>query len=143
MIRRRSTSPGASSSASPNRWRGSRAAPTAAGDAALLRKAAGAAALVDAIRQYGHLAVQLDPLGTQPPGAAELKPEFHGITEQDWPTCRRARSAIDVGNGGRRRPARCATSTAATLGLEFEHLGEEDERDWFRARSRRASSRSR
>src|SRR5215211_3437045 len=41
-------------------------------DDALLRKSAGAAALVDAIRQYGHLAVQLDPLGTQPAGAAEL-----------------------------------------------------------------------
>src|SRR5215212_10564891 len=52
-------------------------------DGALLRKTAGAAALVDAIRHYGHLAVQLDPLGTQPPGAAELTPEFHGITEQE------------------------------------------------------------
>jgi 2-oxoglutarate dehydrogenase E1 component len=35
-------------------------------DAALLRKTAGAAALVDAIRSYGHLAVHLDPLGTPP-----------------------------------------------------------------------------
>src|SRR6476619_4159424 len=54
-----------------------------AADEALLRKTAGAAALVDAIRQYGHLAVQLDPLGSPPPGAAELMPEFHGITEAD------------------------------------------------------------
>src|SRR4051794_22216369 len=45
-----------------------------AADAELLRKTAGAAKLVDAIRQYGHLAVRLDPLGTQPPGAAELTP---------------------------------------------------------------------
>src|SRR5215213_11696836 len=30
-------------------------------DPALLRKTAGAAALIDAIRHYGHLAVQLDP----------------------------------------------------------------------------------
>src|ERR1051326_6249284 len=52
-------------------------------DASLLRKAAGAAALVDAIHLYGHLAVQLDPLGSAPPGAAELKPEFHGIVESD------------------------------------------------------------
>ena len=54
-----------------------------AADNQLLRKTAGAAALVDAIRQYGHLAVPLDPLGTQPPGAAELTPEFHEITEQE------------------------------------------------------------
>src|SRR5438067_7195031 len=52
-------------------------------DATLLRKAAGAAALVDAIHLYGHLDVQLDPLGAAPPGAAELKPEFHGIREAD------------------------------------------------------------
>src|SRR5829696_7760252 len=38
---------------------------------ALLRKVAGASALTSAIRQYGHLAVQLDPLGTPPPGATE------------------------------------------------------------------------
>src|SRR6476620_1923053 len=55
----------------------------AAPSAGLLRKAAGAAALADAIRQYGHLAVQLDPLGTPPPGGPELTAEFHGITEAD------------------------------------------------------------
>src|SRR3982750_1646039 len=53
------------------------------GDGALLRKTAGAAALVEAIRQYGHLAVQLDPLGTPPPGGPELTSEFHGITDED------------------------------------------------------------
>src|SRR5688500_8640139 len=52
-------------------------------DASLLRAVAGAAGLVDAIRLYGHLAVPLDPLGTPPVGAAELAPEFHGITEGD------------------------------------------------------------
>src|SRR5215218_5454433 len=56
---------------------------TVAADPVYLRKVAGAAALVDAIRQYGHLAVQLDPLGTPPPGAPELTPEFHGISEAD------------------------------------------------------------
>src|SRR5438270_1198939 len=58
----------------------------AAADPAYLRKIAGAAALVQAIRQYGHLSVQVDPLGSQPPGAAELKAEFHGITEADLAT---------------------------------------------------------
>ena len=60
-------------------------APPATGgiDASFLRKAAGAGALVGAIQRYGHLAVQLDPLGSPPPGAAELKPEFHGITDDD------------------------------------------------------------
>ncbi len=38
--------------------------------ATALRKVAGAAGMVQAIRQYGHLAVMLDPLGSQPVGAA-------------------------------------------------------------------------
>src|SRR5438477_5431979 len=54
-------------------------------DATLLRKAAGAAALASAIRAYGHLAVPIDPLGTAPPGAAELRADFHRIQESDLP----------------------------------------------------------
>jgi 2-oxoglutarate dehydrogenase E1 component len=102
-----------------------------AADAALLRKTAGAAALVDAIRHYGHLAVQLDPLGTRPPGAAELTPEFHGITEQelaDVPASAlgyRSGTAADVVQHLR-------TVYCGTLGLEFAHLGNEEERVWFR-----------
>ncbi|HET7131876.1 MAG TPA: hypothetical protein VFJ95_06485, partial [Gammaproteobacteria bacterium] len=52
-------------------------------DVALLRKAAGASELLGAIQRYGHLAVALDPLGSAPSGAAELSPEFHGISDAD------------------------------------------------------------
>src|SRR5918999_5574407 len=52
-------------------------------DSAFLRKVAGAATLLAAIREYGHFAAQLDPLGSPPPGAAELTPAFHGIAEED------------------------------------------------------------
>src|SRR5436190_4892601 len=52
-------------------------------DAELLRKVAGAAGLVSSIQRYGHMCVQIDPLGTAPSGAAEMTPEFHGITEAD------------------------------------------------------------
>ena len=38
-------------------------------------------ALIKAIRLYGHLAVQIDPLGSAPMGAPELTPEFHGVSE--------------------------------------------------------------
>src|ERR1700748_879195 len=57
------------------------AAPGAAGSASpstdLLRKAADAAGLVSAIQRYGHMMVQIDPLGSPPVGAAEMTPEFH------------------------------------------------------------------
>src|ERR671914_1926411 len=52
-------------------------------DGAFLRKVAGAATLLAAIREHGHFAAQLDPLGSAPPGAAELTPAFHGISEDD------------------------------------------------------------
>ncbi|HEY2026445.1 MAG TPA: 2-oxoglutarate dehydrogenase E1 component [Gemmatimonadaceae bacterium] len=100
-------------------------------DEGLLRKTAGAAGLVDAIRQYGHLAVQLDPLGTPPPGSPELTPEFHGITEQELHDVPAAALGYQEGTAAdvvqHLRDVYCST-----IGLEFTHLGESDERSWFR-----------
>jgi len=102
-------------------------------DPSLLRKAAGAAQLLGAIEKFGHLAVALDPLGSPPPGAVELKPEFHGLTEAD----------LQQLPGSVLRPD--AEGTAAdviqamrdhycgALAYEFEHLSEDSERDWFRS----------
>ncbi|HEV7992449.1 MAG TPA: 2-oxoglutarate dehydrogenase E1 component [Gemmatimonadaceae bacterium] len=102
-----------------------------AADAELLRKTAGAAALADAIRQYGHLAVRLDPLGTQPPGAAELTPEFHGTTEQalaDVPA-----SALGYESGSAADVVRMLREAyCGAIALEFAHLGNEEERLWWR-----------
>ncbi|HEX6536781.1 MAG TPA: 2-oxoglutarate dehydrogenase E1 component [Gemmatimonadaceae bacterium] len=105
-------------------------APTA--DATYLRKVAGAAGLVQAIRQYGHLDVQLDPLGSPPLGAAELKPEFHGITEQDLATIPGAALGFDADATAADAVARLRRLYSSTLGFEFEHIEEEAERDWFR-----------
>ncbi|HTE45684.1 MAG TPA: 2-oxoglutarate dehydrogenase E1 component [Gemmatimonadaceae bacterium] len=103
-------------------------------DASLLRKAAGAASLLGAIQRHGHLAVPLDPLGSAAPGAPELKPEFHGITDADLRQL--PASALD---------SSAETGTAAdvvqktrelycgAIGYEFEHLGDEAERQWFRS----------
>src|SRR5687768_11810949 len=41
----------------------------------------GAANLAECIRRYGHLAAQIDPLGSAPPGDPSLSPRAHGITE--------------------------------------------------------------
>jgi len=110
---------------------GASATTTVAADPVYLRKVAGAAALVDAIRQYGHLAVPLDPLGSAPSGAAELTPEFHGITEADLALVPALALGFDVGT------AADVTSLlrdlySSTMGFEFAHIGEEGEREWFR-----------
>ena len=101
-------------------------------DASLLRKAAGAGALVGAIQRHGHLAVQIDPLGTPPPGAAELKPEFHGITEADL--ARIPASALGDEETGTAADVvhRMREHYCGAIGYEFEHIGDEIEREWFR-----------
>jgi len=108
-------------------------APTSAAsaDPGLLRKVAGAAALAEAIRHYGHLAVHLDPLGTEPMGAAELTPAFHELDGGDLPHI--PASALGAGNGTAAdvithlRAAYCST-----IGFEIEHLEDDQEREWFR-----------
>src|SRR3954471_20212666 len=47
------------------------------------RAAVAAVNLAQSIRRYGHLAAQLDPLGSKPPGDPTLLPESHGLTEDD------------------------------------------------------------
>ena len=104
---------------------------TVAADPVYLRKVAGAAALVDAIRQYGHLAVRLDPLGSSPPGAAELTPEFHGITEADLELVPALALGFDVGSAAD-VTARLRDLYSSTMAFEFSHIGESVEREWFR-----------
>jgi len=109
------------------------AAPGGTADPALLHKVAGAASLIQAIRTHGHLAVPIDPLGSQPKGAPELTPEFHGITEADLDLVpasalgfdERFTTAADVIRMLRRR-------YSSKLALQVTHLSEEREREWFR-----------
>src|SRR6516225_3134254 len=115
---------------------GGGAAPAAAGSAApnveTMQKVAGAAMLVRAVRQYGHLAVALDPLGGIPAGAAELAPEFHGITEQDLTQIPGAALGFEQAPTAADAVAHLRSLYASRIGYEFEHIEAEDERAWFR-----------
>jgi 2-oxoglutarate dehydrogenase E1 component len=100
-------------------------------DASLLRKVAGAAALVQSIRAFGHLAAHIDPLGNTPPGTSELTLEFHGLTEEDLTaipgealgfTDKTAAEAVD----------RLRKLYSSNVGFEFDHLGEAEEREWLK-----------
>jgi 2-oxoglutarate dehydrogenase E1 component len=107
--------------------------PAGADAGELARKAAAAAGLVEGIREHGHLAVQIDPLGTAPIGARELTPEHYGITEADLDQVpaaalgfdERFRTAGDVVRLLRRR-------YTSSLGLQYSHVTSEEEREWFR-----------
>ncbi len=53
------------------------------GAPASMQAIVGAVSLAESIRRYGHLAAQLDPLGTPPLGDPALMPASHGVTPDD------------------------------------------------------------
>ncbi len=110
-------------------------APVALGESAL-QKAVGAVNLAQSIRRYGHLAAQLDPLGSTPLGDPSLHAATHGVTDDDLralpptiissPLADGAANMLDVVN--RFRAVYCATS-----GHDYSHVFVPEERQWLRA----------
>jgi 2-oxoglutarate dehydrogenase E1 component len=100
-----------------------------------LHKIVGAVYLAHAIRRYGHLAAQLDPLGTRPAGDPSLLPETHGLTDEDLrsmpatlvaePAVEGAATALDAIDALRR--VYCSTT-----GYDFAHIFVPEERSWLR-----------
>jgi len=102
-------------------------------------KVVGAAKYIRAIRDFGHRAAQLDPLGTEPPGDPTLDPTFHDITEEDLETL--PPSIINAPGTGP-IPRRTDTALGATkeleriycktTGYDFGHIHIAEERFWLR-----------
>jgi 2-oxoglutarate dehydrogenase E1 component len=65
-------------------------APSANGQAVApevdVEKAVGASKHIRHIRDFGHRAAKLDPLGSEPPGDPTLDPTFYRITDEDLET---------------------------------------------------------
>jgi 2-oxoglutarate dehydrogenase E1 component len=108
-------------------------------------KAVGTANLAQAIREYGHLAAQLDPLGSTPIGDPSLKTETHGLTDEDLrhlpasviggPIAEKATDGLDAIN-----QLRAVYSTR--IGYDYDHIRDPEERAWLRqaAESRQFST---
>jgi 2-oxoglutarate dehydrogenase E1 component len=93
-----------------------------------------AARMARSIREYGHLAANIDPLGSPRPGDPMLEPATHGITDVDlaalpasivWPsagpedgTCLDAIEKL--------REMYCGS-----IGYEFDHVQDYTERTWL------------
>ena len=101
-----------------------------------LQKAVGAVNLAQSIRRYGHLAASLDPLGIRKPlGDPSLRPETHGITDDDLrrlpaalfntPLNEGASSMFDVVEALRRL-------YCSTTGYDYAHVFVPEERRWLR-----------
>jgi 2-oxoglutarate dehydrogenase E1 component len=99
------------------------------------RAAVAAVNLAQSIRRYGHLAAQLDPLGTRPIGDPTLLPERHGLTEDDLkkipatlvssPLTSQSSSMYDLVAALRR--VYCSTT-----GYDYSHIFVPEERQWLR-----------
>jgi 2-oxoglutarate dehydrogenase E1 component len=102
-------------------------------------KIVGAAKYIRSIRDFGHRAAQLDPLGSPPPGDPTLDPAFHDITEEDLSVLP---ASIVNAPGVGPVPERTATALEATeelkriycktTGYDFGHIHIAEERFWLR-----------
>ncbi len=101
-------------------------------DAAFAAKVAGIARYTTAIRTYGHMAVQLDPLGEPPPGAPELTLEFYGLVDADLDLVSGASLGFPHLGTGRDVAERLKKRYCNDLAVEVGHLASEEERAWFR-----------
>ncbi|MFQ5948966.1 MAG: thiamine pyrophosphate-dependent enzyme, partial [Acidimicrobiia bacterium] len=98
-----------------------------------LQLAAIAGALVEAYRDHGHLAVQLDPLGSPPPGHPLLEPDFHGVDRTELAAI--PASALGMEHLGatveevlrRLEVAYCGRR----IGYELDHLENPIQRQWM------------
>jgi 2-oxoglutarate dehydrogenase E1 component len=102
-------------------------------DEELLQAVQAATSLLKAYRTHGHLAAQLDPLGSEPKGDPALQPENVNLTPELME--RIPASILRIGVPGesllealpRIREAYCST-----IGYQVEHLSSHNQRIWLR-----------
>jgi 2-oxoglutarate dehydrogenase E1 component len=100
-----------------------------------VQKIVGAVNLAQSIRRYGHLAAQLDPLGSRPIGDPSLLPETHGVTNEDLralpaivvntPLCEKAANMLELIEALRRL-------YCSKTGYDISHVFVPEERQWLR-----------
>ncbi|MDA1080833.1 MAG: 2-oxoglutarate dehydrogenase E1 component [Gemmatimonadetes bacterium] len=96
------------------------------------RRVVGVSRYLNSIRRFGFLAVQLDPLGTPPPGAFELTLENYGITDADLDLVTGDALGFPHLKTGRDVADRLKFRYTRNLAVEFVHCGTDEERQWFR-----------
>jgi 2-oxoglutarate decarboxylase len=108
------------------------AAPAVSG-ATDAREVAAAVALVRAYRSFGHLAAQLDPLGSTPSGDPALDPEPLGLTPEAMARIPADLLRVDVPGAtlAEALPALQATY-CGSIAYEVEHVASHEERVWLR-----------
>ncbi|MEP7286237.1 MAG: 2-oxoglutarate dehydrogenase E1 component [Chloroflexota bacterium] len=102
---------------------------------AMIEKVVAATNYAQAIRDYGHVAAHLDPLGTEPPGDPALLPKTHGVSETDLSQL----PANIIGGPLAKSGANALETTrllrqvyASSIGYDYDHIRIPEERAWLR-----------
>ena len=100
-----------------------------------ISKAVSVSHLSQSIRRHGHMESSIDPLGLERPGDPTLRPEMHGLTEDDlrnlpaslagWPIASRSSNALEGIN-------KLREIYSSTIGYNYDHIYEAEERRWLR-----------
>ncbi|MBX3070602.1 MAG: 2-oxoglutarate dehydrogenase E1 component [Thermomicrobiales bacterium] len=105
-----------------------------AAPALAVEKIVGGSELVGAIRDYGHLAARLDPLGSEPPGSPDLDPANYGLSDADLaamsPAIVSGPLANDAANAAE-AIAELRSIYCGSIGFDFDHVHQIDERRWL------------
>jgi multifunctional 2-oxoglutarate metabolism enzyme len=102
-------------------------------DEELLQAVQAATSVLKALRTHGHLAAQLDPLGSEPKGDPALEPENVNLTPELM--ARIPASILRVGVPGEtllEALPRLRSAYCGTIGYQFEHLSSHQQRLWLR-----------
>ncbi|HEX2729408.1 MAG TPA: 2-oxoglutarate dehydrogenase E1 component, partial [Rubrobacteraceae bacterium] len=100
-----------------------------------VEKAVGASKHIRHIRDFGHRAAHLDPLGSEPPGDPTLNPEFYRISDEDLETL----PTVIIGGPIAERTSNAREAVEElrriycnTTGYDFGHVHDPEERFWLR-----------
>jgi 2-oxoglutarate dehydrogenase E1 component len=91
--------------------------------------------LANAIREYGHLAAQLDPLGSSPPDDPSLHLEHYGLSEEklrQLPAGAVGGPLAEESTSAWEAIEQLRQVYSATTGYDYDHLRSPAEREWLR-----------
>lgn len=99
-----------------------------------IEKIVAAVQLATGLREYGHLAVQLDPIGTPPPGAPEIENSTYGLSDDDLRNIPASavggRAAVGAANAYEAM-ARLRYRYTTRMAFDFDQVQIAAEREWL------------
>ncbi|MBV8424245.1 MAG: 2-oxo acid dehydrogenase subunit E2, partial [Candidatus Eremiobacteraeota bacterium] len=111
----------------------STAGPSTAPSLEILRGVAAGTAIINAYRMHGHLAANLDPLGSRPPGDEGLDPRSYGLTPALMSAIPGAALHTKLqGSSLADMLPKLRDTYAGQIAYQIEHISNREQRRWLR-----------